>query len=163
MTIFEISTFASQIFWLLISFVMLYVVFSKIIIPKIIKIYSEREKLINTAVASAKENHAKALELRQEYEKKLLESLQLREDKIAEISNKLNQEMETKLLELEQELTKSIQEFEESMEDFKEKSKKEIEFMSLEFARNLLKSIVKDNLTNEQMNYLINNNNEREL
>ena len=42
----EISTFPSQIFWLIVSFFILYLCISRIIIPKISKVLREREQQI---------------------------------------------------------------------------------------------------------------------
>ena len=42
----EISTFPSQIFWLVVSFLLLYLILSKIIVPRIASVLKDRENEI---------------------------------------------------------------------------------------------------------------------
>ena len=40
----EISTFPSQIFWLVVSFLILYIIMAKVIVPRISSVIKNREK-----------------------------------------------------------------------------------------------------------------------
>jgi F-type H+-transporting ATPase subunit b len=52
---FDITTFAGQIFWLVLSFGLLYLLVSRVILPKFISIVDQREDLIAQDIRAAKE------------------------------------------------------------------------------------------------------------
>ena len=51
----EITTFPSQIFWILITFLMLYLILSKFIIPKISFVIKKREAEIKNSIHVAEQ------------------------------------------------------------------------------------------------------------
>jgi F-type H+-transporting ATPase subunit b len=52
---FDITTFAGQIFWLVLSFGLLYVLVSRVILPKLISIVDQREDRISQDIRAAKD------------------------------------------------------------------------------------------------------------
>jgi F-type H+-transporting ATPase subunit b len=67
----KIETFASQIFWLLVSFVLMYVAMAKMTLPKMAKILSVRESTRTNNLERAKELSDSAEKLRDGYERDL--------------------------------------------------------------------------------------------
>ena len=59
----DVSTFANQIFWLGVSFVILYLVVSRIIVPRLDGIIDKRRRHRSTALASASEMNDQAQEI----------------------------------------------------------------------------------------------------
>lgn len=68
---FNPDTWASQIFWLAISFAILYVFFSKFILPSLGKTIENRTNKIQNDIKAAEEISAKAEQIRMDYEAEL--------------------------------------------------------------------------------------------
>ena len=64
----EISTFPSQIFWLIVSFFILYLCISRIIIPKISKVLREREQQIQQNIKESETIYKKTEDINKKYE-----------------------------------------------------------------------------------------------
>ena len=64
----QIDTFASQIFWLLVAFTVLYIILSKMVLPRIAGVVSTREKKIDDDLSRAEELRTKAEAVQESYE-----------------------------------------------------------------------------------------------
>tara|TARA_B100000900_G_C20289123_1_gene597337 strand:+ start:86 stop:589 length:504 start_codon:yes stop_codon:yes gene_type:complete len=108
--------FASQIFWLIISFIILYVVMSKFALPKIANIIETREDIIARDVEDA-ENFKKESEIT---EQGYLQSIREAQDKassyLSNSRNKLNQVIEDENNVFENESRELLQKFETELE-----------------------------------------------
>ncbi|MEO0945240.1 MAG: F0F1 ATP synthase subunit B', partial [Pseudomonadota bacterium] len=67
----DFSTFANQIFWLVVTLVVIYLVLSKIALPRIASVLAERQGTITNDIAAAEELKQKAAEAEEAYEKAL--------------------------------------------------------------------------------------------
>ncbi len=70
----DFSTFPNQIFWLLVALVVIYLVLSRIALPRISAILAERQGSIAGDIAAAEEYKLKAKEAAAAYEKALAEA-----------------------------------------------------------------------------------------
>jgi F-type H+-transporting ATPase subunit b len=70
----DFSTYANQIFWLLVALVVLYFVLSKIALPRIAAVLAERQGTISGDLAAAEDLKAKAAEAEQAYNKALADA-----------------------------------------------------------------------------------------
>lgn len=70
----DFSTFPNQIFWLLVTLVVIYIVLSRVALPRIGGILSERAGTITNDIAAAEELKAKAVEAEKAYEAALAEA-----------------------------------------------------------------------------------------
>lgn len=70
----DIQTYPSQIFWLIIAFIVLYFLVSKIAVPRISEVLSEREERIADDLDKAETLKKEAEQVRAEYEKALGEA-----------------------------------------------------------------------------------------
>ncbi|OUD10267.1 ATP F0F1 synthase subunit B' [Marivivens niveibacter] len=68
------STFSNQIFWLLVTLVVIYFVLSRIALPRISAVLAERSGTITNDLAAAEELKAKAVEAEQAYNKALADA-----------------------------------------------------------------------------------------
>ena len=64
----EISTFPSQIFWLVVSFLLLYLILSKIIVPRIASVLKDRENEIKNNFELSEKLYKKTESINQEIE-----------------------------------------------------------------------------------------------
>ncbi|SEQ13014.1 F0F1 ATP synthase subunit B' [Thalassovita taeanensis] len=70
----DFSTFGNQIFWLLVTLVVIYFVLSRIALPRIGAVLAERQGTITNDIAKAEELKAKAVEAEDAYNKALAEA-----------------------------------------------------------------------------------------
>ena len=70
----EISTFANQIFWLLVALLAIYFVLSRIALPRIAAILAERQGTITNDLAAAHDLKAKAADAEAAYDKALADA-----------------------------------------------------------------------------------------
>jgi len=156
----EITTYPSQIFWLVVSFLILYLIMSRIIIPKISSVIKNRESEIKNNIHISEQMYKDTEIINNEYEetKKNIENEargiinHLKET----TSKKINNSTELLKKRLEQKLEKNEQEIINN----KKKVLKEIKKISLNLSeeiirkisngksgqKNKLKSIIKKNL-----------------
>ena len=137
---------ASQAFWLILVFSVLYVSVAKFYLPKIKKNLDNRENKI-------KEDLDKANELKQLSEKKLAEYDLIMENSKKEISKtileakkKLSEDIEVKKSAIEKEIEIEITKTQKDIFDLKKSSIKSINSISKEIAANIIEKIVGEKL-----------------
>ncbi len=109
------ETFASQIVWLVITFVALYLVISRIAIPRIGGIFEERAKRIEGDFADAQRSKEEAEAALAAYEKALADARNRAQAIGAEIRDKLHAEAEERRKGLEAKLNAQLAEAEKSI------------------------------------------------
>ena len=67
----DVSTFPSQIFWLLVTFGLLYLLMARVVIPRIAEVLEERQERIADDLDAAERQKQEAEAIREEYEKAL--------------------------------------------------------------------------------------------
>jgi len=70
----DFSTFGNQIFWLVVTLIVIYLVLSKVALPRIASVLAERRGTITNDIAAAEELKAKAAEAEAAYEKALADA-----------------------------------------------------------------------------------------
>jgi len=89
----DVTTFANQIFWLIVALVVIYFILSKIALPRIASVLAERQGTITNDIAAAEELKQKAVEAEAAYEKALAEARQ----EAAKIAAETKAEMQAEL------------------------------------------------------------------
>ncbi|MBV7377851.1 F0F1 ATP synthase subunit B' [Maritimibacter dapengensis] len=70
----DFSTFGNQIFWLVVTLVVIHVVFTKIALPRIAGVLAERQGTITSDLAAAEELKQKAVDAEDAYKKALADA-----------------------------------------------------------------------------------------
>ena len=70
----DLTTFGNQIFWLLVTLVVIYFVLTRVALPRIAAILAERQGTITNDLAAAEDLKAKAVEAEAAYEKALADA-----------------------------------------------------------------------------------------
>ncbi|MCG6884622.1 MAG: F0F1 ATP synthase subunit B' [Silicimonas sp.] len=70
----DFSTFPNQIFWLVVTLVVIYLVLSKVALPRIASVLAERQGTITNDLAAAEDLKAKAAEAEEAYNKALADA-----------------------------------------------------------------------------------------
>ena len=137
----EITTYPSQIFWLVISFLLLYLIMSRIIIPRISSVIKSRETEIKNNIHISEQMYKDTEIINDEYE----ETKKNIENEARQIINHLKETTNKKITKstellkkrLEQKLEKNEQEFINK----KKKALKEINKISLNLSEEILKKL----------------------
>ena len=137
----DISTFLPQLFWLFISFGLLYFLLSKLCLPKIAKIMEQRDFAIAENLKSAHLAKDQAVKLKSEYEAIMLNSAKAKSEDLAKASKELSQMIDDKLASFDKELNDLILESEKRMKDFEIISANEIEAIAKEASLAILANI----------------------
>ena len=155
----EITTYPSQIFWLVVSFLILYLIMSRIIIPRISSVIKSRESEIKNNIHISEQMYKDTEIINNEYEetKKNIENEargiinHLKET----TSKKINNSTELLKKRLEQKLEKNEQEIINN----KKKVLKEIKKISLNLSEEILKKLSnKKKLKKNTLKHLIKKN-----
>jgi F-type H+-transporting ATPase subunit b len=118
----EITTYPSQIFWLVVSFLILYLIMSRVIIPKISSVIKRRESEIKNNIHVSEQMYKDTEIINNEYEviKRNIE------DEARSIINHLKETTNKKIAKNTELLKKKLeQKLEKNEEEKKEKCKKE--------------------------------------
>ena len=70
----DFSTFSNQIFWLVVTLVVIYLVLSRIALPRIGGVLADRQRAITSDIAAAEELKAKAVEAEKAYNQALVDA-----------------------------------------------------------------------------------------
>jgi F-type H+-transporting ATPase subunit b len=104
--------FASQLFWLVIAFVTLYVILSQLVLPPLQQIIDHRKRTIESDIEQAQRLKSQADQARQEYERTLAEARisaqKLIDDAMLEHKANAEQQIKNTDRQLEQQLAESV-------------------------------------------------------
>ena len=70
----DFSTWGNQIFWLVITLVVIYLILSRVALPRIASVLAERQGTITNDIAAAEDLKAKAQEAEAAYDKALIDA-----------------------------------------------------------------------------------------
>ena len=155
----EITTYPSQIFWLVISFLLLYLIMSRIIIPRISSVIKSRESEIKNNIHISEQMYKDTEIINNEYEetkKNIEDEARGIINHLKEITNKkINKSTELLKKRLEQKLEKNEQE----IINKKKKALKEINKISLTLSDEILKKLSnKKEIKKKKLKHLIKKN-----
>ena len=137
---------ASQAFWLIIIFLSIYILISRIFIPKIKSNIDMRESKIRKDLEEAKIFREEAEKKLKAY-KDLMESAKVDAKKIlSESSQKLNEDMQAKKNKIQKEIEQETRNAEKEIQKFKSESLNKVNTISEEIVSTLVKDIFGEDL-----------------
>ena len=146
----------SQIFWLILTFGILYLVLSKIVLPKI----SEN---LETRKSQIVENIETAEKQRKESEQKIKEYNKIINDSKIEAKNYFNQnrakilkDIDIKKKDLENQINTEINEAEIEIQDFKNKTPEKINKIAIEISTDVIRQLTSIEVNNSSISAIVN-------
>ena len=137
----EITTYPSQIFWLVISFLLLYLIMSRIIIPRISSVIKSRETEIKNNIHISEQMYKDTEIINDEYE----ETKKNIENEARQIINHLKETTNKKITKntelLKKRLEQKLEKNEKEIINKKKKALKEINKISLNLSEEILKKL----------------------
>ena len=154
----EITTFPSQIFWLIISFAILYFCISRLIIPKISRVLKERELQIEKNISESEILYKKTEDINRKYEDLKKET----EEESKKIIKNVKDETNKKFLEntniVKKNLEKILEISEKKISHKKDKALKSITSISLLLSKEIIKKISNKKINTKSLNTIIKRN-----
>ena len=145
----------SQIFWLTITFGILYVVLSKLILPKISANLEIRKSQILDNIEAA-EKHRKDSELKiLEYEKIVQKSKNEAKNYFKQVREKLLKDINLKKDALDKELNKEIQTAENEILELRVRAPEKINKIAVETSADLLKQLIGTEINNSSISAIV--------
>jgi F-type H+-transporting ATPase subunit b len=132
----------SQIFWLTITFVILYVVLSKLILPKISANLEIRKlQILDNIEAAEKQREESELKIA-EYEKAVQNSKTDAKNYLKQAKEKLLKDINLKKNALDRELNLEIQKAESEIQELKDRAPEKINKIAVETSKDLLQQLI---------------------
>ena len=132
----------SQIFWLIITFGILFIVLTKVILPKISDNLETRKSQILENIETADMQKEESQKKIDEYEKIILDSKLKAKSYFNEAREKILDDINKKRAALEKDLDEEISEVEKELSDLKQKSGEKINKIAAETSAELIKELI---------------------
>ena len=132
----------SQIFWLIITFGILFIVMTKVILPKISYNLETRKSQILENIETADKQKKESQKKIDEYEKIILDSKLKAKSYFNEAREKILDDINKKRAALEKDLDEEISEVEKELSDLKSKSGEKINKIAAETSAELIKELI---------------------
>lgn len=142
--------YASQLFWLFICFVALYVVLARVILPPIMGIVGQRKQTLEQNIAQAEKFRAEAAHAQQDYERALGQSREMAQALINEVLEENKKHAEKTMHSLDAEIAKKLKEASTHIEGKKHELFATLTPAAAEFAGMIAEKITQKPVSNER-------------
>tara|TARA_B100001540_G_C15614277_1_gene554574 strand:+ start:82 stop:660 length:579 start_codon:yes stop_codon:yes gene_type:complete len=132
----------SQIFWLILTFGILFIVLSKLILPKISESLEKRKSQILENISSAEKQRGESENKIKEYEKIILDAKNEAKNYFNSARQKVLQEINKKKETLENEINEEIKAAENEIKNLKNSSSEKIQKISITTSEDLIKQLI---------------------
>ena len=154
----DVTTFPSQIFWLIVTFVFLYLCVSRIILPRISISLKERDLQIKRDIEDAEV----LLKETEKINKKVDELDKETQNEAKKIIDSLKEQTNNKILEntklIKLKLDKKLKKAETEISSKKKKALKKVNSISLKLSEEILKKVTKVKINKKKLTSIINKN-----
>ena len=145
----------SQIFWLIIAFGLLFIVLSKLILPKISENLEVRKSQILENIEAAEKQRETSENKIKEYEKIIIDSKNEAKNYFSKAREKILKDIDKKRETLKNEINKEIKKTEKEITDLKNKSPEKINKIAIETSSNLVKQLIGVEVNNSSISAIV--------
>ena len=145
----------SQIFWLIITFGILYIVLSKFILPKISDNLEARKSQVLENLELAEKQRNESENKLKEFDNIILKSKIDAKNLLNESRKKLLDDINNKRQKLDEEIDKEIKIVEAEIEELKKKSPEKINKIAIETSTDLVKQLIGANINNSSITAIV--------
>ena len=155
----EISTFPSQIFWLVVSFLILYIIMAKVIVPRISSVIKNRENEIKNNIHISEQLYRDTEIINDEIEKIKNDTETEAREIISNLRININKKINENNQILKNKLEKKLEKDEKNIFKKKEKVLKEINKIAFNLSQEIIKKISNNkNVKKNKLKQIIKNN-----
>ncbi len=145
----------SQIFWLIISFGIMFVLLSKLILPKISENLEIRKAQITENIEAAEKQREESDKKLIEYDQLLLNSKKEAKANFNKARKEILKDVDKKRENLEKEINKEIDNAEKEILDLKNKSPEKIRKIAIETSSDLIKQLIGVEVNNSSISAIV--------
>jgi len=145
----------SQIFWLIVAFGFLFIVLSKLILPKISENLETRKSEILENIGAAEKQRKASENKIKEYEKIIINSKNEAKNYFGKAREKILKDIDKKKETLENEINKEIKKAEKEITDLRNKSPDKINKIAVETSSNLVKQFIGVEVNNSSLSTIV--------
>ncbi|MBR9843665.1 MAG: F0F1 ATP synthase subunit B' [Rhodobacteraceae bacterium] len=128
----DFSNWGNQIFWLLVTLVVIYFVLSRIALPRIANVLAERQGTITNDIAAADELKAKAVEAEEAYNKALADARAEAQRIVAEAKADIQADLDAATAKADAEITAKAAESEKAIAEIREGALESVKVVATE-------------------------------
>ncbi|MBR5599092.1 MAG: hypothetical protein IKW39_03530 [Alphaproteobacteria bacterium] len=154
---FDVSTYLTQIFWLITTFFAFWFVMDKFIVPQIRDCIEDRKRKYDDIILKAEKINRKAMASLKKYEEAIAAAKISATEKIKQNENELKEILAQKEKDVLQRLDEKIKESEEYLNTELEKTKAKVDKLAEETAFSVLQKLGIDNISIEDVEKASNN------
>ena len=147
----------SQIFWLVLTFGMLFIILSKLILPKISKNLEARKSQILENIEAADKQREESENKIKEYEKIILNGKNEAKNYFNEVRIKILKDINKKKEILKNEINKEIKAVEKEIIDLKNNAPEKINKIAIETSSDLIKKLIGIEVNNSSISAIVEN------
>lgn len=133
----DITTFPSQLFWLVITFAILYIFMWRVVIPKLSTTIEERKDKISNDINEAEKFNSEATGILEKYEEQMSSASQNASTIISESKSQMNEYFENLKLENEKKIGEMIKRSQEMIKSREKESINEVRNATLETVKEI--------------------------
>ena len=145
----------SQIVWLVLTFGILYIVLSKLILPKISDNLESRKSQILENIETAETQREESEKKLKEFEKIILDSKIEAKNHFNEVRQKTLEDINNKRSALEKDIDKEIRAAEEEINNLKTNSNEKIKNIAVETSSELIKQLIGEEANNSSVSAIV--------
>ncbi|PHQ83632.1 MAG: ATP F0F1 synthase subunit B' [Thalassobium sp.] len=134
----DFSTFPNQIFWLLVTLVVIYFVLSRIALPRIGSVLAERQGTITNDIAAAEELKQKAIEAEEAYNQALAEARAEASRIVGEAKAEIQAELDVELQKADAQIAAQTAESEKAIADIRAGAMDSVKAVAKDTAKELI-------------------------
>jgi len=134
----DFSTFPNQIFWLIVTLVVIYFVLSRIALPRIGAVLAERSGTITNDIAAAEELKHKAVEAEAAYQQSLTDARAQASAIVAEAKADIQSELDAELKKADKKIAAKAAESEKAIADIRDGAVKSVTEVAKDTAKELV-------------------------
>ncbi len=145
----------SQIFWLIITFGLMFLILSKLVLPKISENLETRKAQISENIGAAEKQREESDAKLKEYDQLILNSKNEAKDYFNKAREKILKDVDKKRESLEKEINEEINKVEKEILDLKNKSPEKIRKIAAETSSDLIKQLIGVEVNNSSISAIV--------
>jgi len=138
----DFSTFPNQIFWLIVTLVVLYLVLSRVALPRIATVLSERHGAIQRDLDKAEEMKRSAIEAENTYNKALADARAKANDIVNEAKSEIQKDLDKAIAKADLEISVKAVESEKAISAIRDSAVQSVEEVANVTANNIVDAIL---------------------
>ena len=137
----DFSTFGNQIFWLVVTLIVVYLILSRVALPRIAEVLSERRDTISDDIAAAEEFKSKAVAAEEAYNKALFDARSEASKIIENTKSEMKLELDVAIAKADAEIAVKVEEGEKIIDSIRRDALDSVEEVAKETAMALVSTL----------------------